>query len=48
MAQIGVADNLANQLTKSTFGAKRQKLVTKILDDIYNDREMKKLTLGKI
>ena len=44
LTHVGTADNLADLLTKPTFGAKRQKLVSGLLYDIYDEREQKKVT----
>ena len=38
LTHVGTLDNLADLLTKPTFGSKRQKLVGGLLYDIFDDR----------
>jgi hypothetical protein len=38
LTHVGTRDNLADLLTKPTFGAKRQKLVSRLLYDIFDNR----------
>ena len=38
LAHVGAHDNLADLLTKQTFGAKSQKLVSRLLYDIFDNR----------
>jgi hypothetical protein len=41
---IRTGDNLADLLTKTTSGAKRRKLVSRVVYDIYDDFQNSKLT----
>jgi hypothetical protein len=38
LTHVGTRDNLTDLLTKPTFGAKRQKLVSRLLYDIFDNR----------
>ncbi len=38
LMHVGTHDNLADLLTKPTFGAKRQRLVNELLYDIFDNR----------
>jgi hypothetical protein len=47
LTHVGTANNLANLPTKPSFGAKWQRLVGKLLHDIYDGRKQKKVTFDK-
>ena len=38
LTYVGTRDNLADLLTKPTFGSKRQKIVSGLLYEIFDDR----------